>query len=415
MASSAQNPALEKTGENEMASREIEQMKEEYLALLSSGENKRRRSMWKDVARSGRDQFRPTPKNDGSWKDGCVPITADIQNPTWAKIIGFDIQEYYFNAEVYLENYLKIMIYRFKNFDDDTFLTADIPMWGTCALEGSLFGVGYYTFGDKDPWLDHTPVIRTMEDLKKAPQVDFFQSGIMPKLIETYERVRALAGEEFTVLFPEWIRSPFGIAVYIRGFEDLLVDMLVDEGFYHALMRYIVDARKDWFRGLEKYLGHAVLKANLYNDEVSCPTLSAELYRDKVFPYEQELCDFHGGLHYWHSCGDVGGLAPEIAKLSSLDLFNVGPWTSSLLAGRAFRGKTPLEICMNPQKDILEGTRESMTKRIEGILRDCREADASGIGMKISALNAYDSLDDALNNIKLWTKVAREATGYQPE
>ncbi len=73
-----------------------------------------------------------------------MPLTVDIQNPTWAKIIGFDIQEYYFNPEVYVENYLKIMIYRFLNFQDDTFLTMDIPMWGTSILEGSFFNVEYF-------------------------------------------------------------------------------------------------------------------------------------------------------------------------------------------------------------------------------------------------------------------------------
>lgn len=393
--------------------KQLETLKETYLTLMQSDENKRRASMWKNVARSGRDQFRPTPKSDGSWKSGMVPITADIQNPTWAKIIGFDIQRYYFDAAYYLENYLKIMIFRFQNFEDDTFLTSDIPMWGTCALEGSLFGVKYYTFGDKDPWLDHTPVIRGMEHLKKAPEIDFYKSGVMPTLIRVYEDMQELCGETLAPLFPEWIRSPFGIAVYVRGFEDLLVDMLVDEDFYHALMRYIVDARKSWFAELERYLGRPVIKANLYNDEVSCPTLSAALYRDKVFPYEQELCEFHGGLHYWHSCGNVSELTPEIAKLKSLDLFNVGPWTSPLEAGKAFRGKSPLEICMNPQKDILEGTEESMRARITDILRDCREADVEGMGMKISALNAYDSLDSVLENIKLWTRVARKVSEVQ--
>lgn len=390
--------------------KKIETLKEEYLKLVVSDENKRRRSMWKDVARSGRDQFRPTPKSDGSWKHGMVPITADIQNPTWAKILDFDIQKFYFDAAYYLEHYLRIMIFRFENFEDDTFLTIDIPMWGTCALEGSLFGVKYYTFGDKDPWLDHTPVIRSMEELKKAPKVDFHTSGIMPTLLRTYEQMKELCGESLTPLFPEWIRSPFGVAVYVRGFEDLLVDMLVDEDFYHALMRYIVDARKRWFTDLGNYVGQSVVKANLYNDEVSCPTLSAQLYREKVFPYEQELCDFHGGLHYWHSCGNVSELAPEIAKLHSLDLFNVGPWTSPFEAGKAMKEKTPLEICMNPQKDILEGTEESMTKRITGVLHDCRAADVDGMGMKISALNAYDSLDSVLENIKLWTRVARRVS-----
>jgi uroporphyrinogen-III decarboxylase len=394
-----------------MKTNEIKKLFDEFRELEQSGENKCRRSMWEGIARSGRDQFRPTPKSDRSWKDGLVPITADIQIPTWSRIIGFDVHKFYFDAGTFLENYLKIMIYRFKNFEDDTFLTTDIPMWGSSALEGSLFGLKHVTLEGKDPELELIPVINDTEDLKKMQPVNFRTSGIMPQIIRVYEDVCDLCMDAgFTVLFPEWIRSPFGVAVYIRGFEDLLVDMITDEEFYHSIMRYITDSRKEWFQGLEKYSGNPVKKANLYNDEVSCPTLSPELYKNKVFPYEQELCSFHGGLHYWHSCGNVSDLACEIAKLSDLDLFNVGPWTSALAAGKAFRDKTPLEICMNPQKDILEGTRESMTQRLLGIKKDCLESDVCGFGLKISALNAYDNLEDMIQNIKLWIEVARKVS-----
>jgi hypothetical protein len=394
-----------------MKTEEIKRLIDEYKRLEQSQENLRRRSMWKGIARSGRDQFRPTPKTDRSWKDGMIPITADIQNPTWSRIFKFDIRKFYFDAQTFLENYLKIMIFRFKNFQDDTFLTTDIPMWGSTALEGSLFGLKFVTLEGKDPELELIPVINSVEDLTRMQPVDFKTSGIMPQIINVYEDVCELCNDEgINVLFPEWIRSPFGVAVYIRGFEDLLVDMITDEEFYHGVMRYITDSRKEWFKGLEKYLGKPVKKANLYNDEVSCPTLSPGLYKNKVFQYEQELCDFHGGLHYWHSCGNVSDLTCEIAKLSDLDLFNVGPWTSALAAGKAFRDKTPLEICMNPQKDILEGTRESMTKRLTDIKKDCMESDICGFGLKISALNAYDNLEDMLRNIILWIEVARKVS-----
>lgn len=386
----------------------IKGLKDEYLELAQSDENNRRKSMWKELARSGRDQFRATPKSDRSWKDGLIPITVDIQNPTWAKIFNFNMQDFYFNSELYLENYFKIMLYRFKNFKDDTFLTMDIPMWGSCALEGSLFNIKYYVFEDKDPWLDLNSVINNRDDLKRAPEIDFMTSGVMPLLIKTYEGICELCGDEFGVLFPEWIRSPFGVAVYVRGYENLLIDMLKDEDFYNDYMRYIVDSRKNWFKGLEKYLGEPVIKANLYNDEISSLMLSPKMYKEKIFPIEQELCDFHGGLHYWHSCGDVSDLTEEIAKLTNIDLFNVGPWTSAYKSGISFKDKAPLEICMNPQSDILEGTGQSMQKRLSDLLKECYSSDVAGMGFKISALNARGNLDEVINKIKLWIDIARQ-------
>ncbi len=104
---------------------------------------------------------------------------------------------------------------------------------------------------DQDPWISNKAVIATPDDLKKLPQINFKTSGIMPQLIRTYEGVCELCKDGFTVLFPEWNRGPFGVAVYIRGFEDLLVDMLTNQEFTDSVMRHITDSRKIWFEGLE--------------------------------------------------------------------------------------------------------------------------------------------------------------------
>ena len=67
---------------------------------------------------------------------------------------------------------------------------------------------------------------------------------------------------------------------------------------------------------------------------------------------------------------------------------------------------------MNPQMDILEGTHESMTKRVTGILRDCAETDICGMGLKISALNAYgNEVDRAVQQIKMFVRAVREVSG----
>ncbi len=391
----------------------IKALMEEFRVLEASDENKRRKSMWKELAKSGRDQFRGTAKFDHSWKDGCIPMTADMQNPTWALVFDFNLKDYYTKPEVFIENYLKIMIYRFKNFEDDTFLEKWFPLWGTTVVEGSLFGLEYGFFEDKDPWLSHNAVIKSEDDLKRLKQnpPSFYTSGFMPELLKMYEGCKALIDDDFEVLFPEWIRSIFGVATYTRGYEDFLVDTMTDEDFAHDLLRFITDVRKDWYRDLAKYTNAPIMKANLYNDEINCPSISPKNYREIVLPYEQELCDFHGGIHYWHSCGDVTELTPEIAKITKLDLFNCGAWTDVYKAGVAFKDKCPLEICMNPQKDILEGTKESMAAHINGIMDACRRSDINGFNLKISALNMYKSLDFTTTQIKMWIDVTKRTLG----
>ena len=114
-----------------------------------------------------------------------------------------------------------------------------------------------------------------------------------------------------------------------------------------------------------------VEKGNLYNDEVNSPTLSVPLYEEFALPYEQELSDFHGGILYWHSCGDTTSLLPSISKIHGLEMFHVGPWTDTAAAVKTFSGKVPLEICLHPVRDIQTAARPVMEKRLSGIARAC--------------------------------------------
>ena len=132
-------------------------------------------------------------------------------------------------------------------------------------------------------------------------------------------------------------------------------------------MRFITDARKQWWRDRSKYLGIPLEPANLYNDEVNCPTLSPAMFEEFVLPYEQELSEFHGGIGYWHSCGDTTKLVELIDRIPNLGMFHVGPvdrpapdrWRPSATG-------TPLEICLNPVADVQMASADQMRARLAG-------------------------------------------------
>lgn len=392
----------------------IQRLMEEYRQLEESEENRRRRSMWKGLDHCSREQWRATPKSDRSWRDGQVPITADIQTLTWSKYFGFDINDYYFNARVFVENYLRIMIFRFKNFPDDTFLEKWLPMWGSTVLEGTIFGVKAEYSKDADPCILTEPVIREPEDIKRIGPVDFYKSGIMPRLIRAYEEAKELVDDDFEILFPEWIRSVLGVAFYLRGYSEFLMDMIGDPEFAHQELRLITDSRKQWFDDMHDYLKTPRHPGNLFNDEVNVPTISPELYRQMIFPYEQELSEYHGGISYWHSCGNVTKMLPDIAKLDRLAMFNVGPWTDIYEAGCAFRDKAPLEVCMNPELDVLRAGPEQMKEKVRYVMECCERSGVSGVGLKVSAVNApsFDrsAIEDTIFRVRRWTEAAREVT-----
>ncbi|MEG1640371.1 MAG: uroporphyrinogen decarboxylase family protein [Ruthenibacterium sp.] len=397
-----------------MKNDKINRLMEEYRILEDSAENKRRKSMWQHLDKGSREQWRATPKSDYSWKTGRVPITADIQTLTWSHYFGFDINDYYFNPEVFVENYLKIMIFRFKNFPDDTFLEKWLPMWGSTVLEGTLFGVGAHFTPGTDPCISSEPIISEMGDLKKIVRPDFYASGIMPRLLRTYEGARKLVDDDFEVLFPEWIRSVFGVAICLRGYSEFLMDLIIEPEFAHEQLRLITDAHKNWFDEMYRYLGIPRHPVNLFNDEVNVPSISPEIYREMIFPYEAEISKCQGGISYWHSCGNVTKMVHEIAKLPNLGMFNVGPWTGIYEAGCAFQKIAPIEICMNPESDILRATPEDMHKKIAQVLDCCRRSDVAGMGLKVSAVNApsphKESIENTIAKVRQWTIIARAET-----
>ncbi len=390
----------------------IKSLMDEYRELAESEENRRRRSMWKKISPIGRDQWRGTPKSDRSWKSGAVPISADIQTLTFSKAFGFDINDYYFDPEVFVENYLKIMIYRFKTFPDDTFLDYKLRMWGSIILEGTVFGVEPIYRAGFDPNLDHHAMVNSIDDVAALPLPDFRTSGITPRLTAAYEQARALVDDDFEVLYPLWERSVLGCAIYLHGFTETLTDFILEPELIHALLRKVTDARKNWFEGYYAYTGTPCRKADLFNDEISVPHISPKIFDEFILPYEQELADYHQGIYYWHSCGDCTGLLDRICKIRPLDVFNVGPWTDIYAAGAAFKDLAPIEVCMNPEKDIRQGTYADMENKIRYTMDCCARSDVAGMSLKISALNATraDEFGELCGKVRQWCEIARRIT-----
>ena len=100
----------------------IKRLMEDFRTLEASEENQRRRAKWECIPYTARDQWRGLPKTDGSCWDGVIPISTDLNNTFWSHFLDFSLVDYYKDPEIFLENYLKICINRFKMFDDDVFL-----------------------------------------------------------------------------------------------------------------------------------------------------------------------------------------------------------------------------------------------------------------------------------------------------
>jgi uroporphyrinogen-III decarboxylase len=358
--------------------------------------------VWEPQPDTARDKWRGTPRARKSIDR--APITIEPEMTMWAKILGFRTDQFYQDPLVYLKNQLKINIFRHENFDDDTCVGREITIWLGVSLESSLFGSRTVYQENEYPWIDREPVIRDHADLERIPPFDFHATGLMPLCHRFFETISEIVTPAFKVTFPEWGRSIFGVATHIRGFENVLMDMMSAPEFVHRLMRRITDTRKQWVRARADFLGQRVEKGNLYNDEVNCPSLSRELYEEFVLPYEKELSEYHGGILYWHSCGDTTELLPSISRIPNLQMFHVGPWTDVRKAAEVFDGRVALEICLHPVRDVQNATKAEMEDRLKGIARACVN---SRFTVRADGLQVMTSVEEDLKKIQEWNGFAR--------
>jgi hypothetical protein len=388
---------------------EIKRLKEEYLTLSESGENKRRLSCWEPEV-CARDQWHGRARLEAFRKEGAVPITVDLQNPLWLKLFPQDLTVTYTNPDAYLRFYLQKRVEQFKRFRDDTPLEPLIPIWLHTPFEMSLFGVPVHYYPDKDPLIDMTaPVCRSPEELDALPPVDFFKSGMMPLAHRIYQGILDIAGSEFTVLFPEWGRGPFGVAMYIGGYQKMLFDMATAPDFFHRMMKRVTEERKNYFRNRAAFTGEKEIPpGSLFNDEVDSGVIGPIHYRNFILPYEKELGRFHGRISYWHSCGNSWPMAKDIGEMGYVDKLDISGYTDTeKMVASASGLVSRLDIRFHPVRDLQDASPQWMGTRIRKALEACRRYDVPAVSLRASGMNPWETPEKDFARIAQWISVAR--------
>ena len=376
---------------------------EEVKELEEHPRNLKIRNAWSSIDMNALPQGHGIPHL--SKEVETIPFTVELEADMWAKLLGFSVEKFFKDAYCFLENTLRMMIYRFKVFQDFTPIDLTIPMWYGVILESSLFGAQPIFKEDQSPWIAREPLIKDYSDLKYFSIPDFYKSGIMPVVHKMYENLQELAGNDFRIAYPRWIRGPFGVAIHLRGFENILADFYLNPQFVHNLMRILTDANKEWVKEKARFVGLPIIPAILANDEINCPTLSPKQYEEFILPYEKEICEFHGGIRYWHSCGDTTKLIPSIRKIPKLDIFHIGPWTDMSKAREGMSSGTAFQKCLMPTDEIYSATPQQMRARLREIRR---VLDGSVYTVRADGFQVVKGLEKDLAKIKKWYEIARE-------
>ena len=381
----------------------LKRLQGEVRKIAEEPRNQEKLRLWVPQPAHARDHWRGVPCRIRDI--GQVPYTIEPENAMWFKILGYNAQEYYTKPEVYLECQLRMSIFRHQYFDDDTAVGKNIPIWLGVPFEPSLFGVGVVFVPDEDPWIEKKPLVENEDDLDRLSPPDFYKSGLMPIAHRMYSGIGELLDEDFTVTFPEWGRSTFAVALHLRGMGNIVTDMIERPEFVYKLLQFVNESRKEWTKKRFEFLGYPVEKGNLYNDEVNCPLLSPSLYGEFILPYEQDLSRFHGGIAYWHSCGNTTPLLSLIRQIPNLEMFHVGPWTDFAKAIGVFGEETALEYCQNPIGDIYTASEREIREKLVSILKT---GGGNAYTVRADGLQVYTSVNEDLKKIFNWATIARQ-------
>ena len=121
-----------------MARQDLKALFDSVREIAASEENRQKEWLWAPESTDAKDHWRGTPQPYGQIH--AAPFTVEPEFPLWAKIIGFDMVDFYTDPDCYLENTLKIAIYRHRHFKECTPAGKTIGIWLGATLESTLFG-----------------------------------------------------------------------------------------------------------------------------------------------------------------------------------------------------------------------------------------------------------------------------------
>jgi hypothetical protein len=205
---------------------------------------------------------------------------------------------------------------------------ADVGMY----WDMTLFGLRIQHTAIGVPEFVPHPLQQTGE-LSTLGHFDFYATGDMPLLIEKYQRMRAIAREEYgdtvSVTFPEFHRGPLDIYVTLRGYENFLDDIADRPEQLMEALTFIIDERLRFTRERAHFLGEEAppRAAFVADDWVNIPFISPSIFQEYVVPIYRRLRVNEGPVTGFHTCGRMEDVITELlAVFPEINRLEVSGW-----------------------------------------------------------------------------------------
>lgn len=160
------------------------------------------------------------------------------------------------------------------------------------------------------PWL--------AEKTQKGPLSD-----VPPYFFRTIDLVKGMVGDEVSIHGE--VFSPFTHFMELFGYEEALVNLLVDRDKAHALLERLTEASITWAVAQARHGVDAVLISSAF---AGGPLISPKMYREFVLPYERRVTEAVKAENvpiYTHTCGSIGDRLEAMVDTGTLGIDTLDP------------------------------------------------------------------------------------------
>lgn len=342
-----------------------------------------------------------SPRNQSRGK-ACPSISFGIEEPmTWVLLWKLDTPRFYTDPYYYVEMTLCQKLWRWDNFpEEDLPVTAEIPASLSMYPEYTFVGMQLYFSPEGIPTIQTDHPLTRSPDLRLLDPVDFKTSGWMPRVLRWWEDVnQIIAGRLKVTNAMTWWRGCLDLAVQLRGYDQLMLDVVERPEFVHDLMKFLTEQRCRWWESYSRHFDLPLRPTDIGEDWLNVPFISPGFFRDFILPRYLELEAFHGGVNSLHSCGNQAPLQRYFLQLKTLRYYEVSPWTSLEQSLANLPADKHLGIGLHPN-DVLFATPQEMTDRLGGIQSAC---DGRSYAIGTSGLTPILATPaDFVDQINLW-------------
>jgi len=159
--------------------------------------------------------------------------------------------------------------------------------WDVYNIEAEALGqkVVYHPGGIPDA--DRTrPLIGTPSDLDSLSPPDPYKSGRMPWILQVNKNYLKMTGK----LERAYFTAPFSLAVNIRGYENLMIDMFERPGFVHRLFEFLCDdVLGPYIEAIRKEVDIPDLLMDGRDAWASPPMINLDMMDEYVVAYTERL------------------------------------------------------------------------------------------------------------------------------